>query len=134
VTDDNRLVGVVDQADLMEQFLTLRQRDQVFVQISGMSVHDPAVLDGIYSLTGKAMKRMAKVDRPRVFYLHVTEYEQDGLASKFSLRARLNTDGGMYYVKGAGWNLYKVMSELLEVLETKVRREKDKLLDRRKGR
>ncbi|HIJ17898.1 MAG TPA: CBS domain-containing protein [Thermoplasmata archaeon] len=134
VTEDERLVGVVDQSDLMAQLLSLRPRDQVFVQISGMTIHEPDVLDGLYSLIGKAMKRVAKMDRPRVFYLHVTTYDTEGLASKFSLRVRLNTDGAMYYVKGAGWDLYKAMSDVLEALETKVRREKEKSLDRRKGR
>jgi len=134
VTEEGRLVGVVDQADLMEQLLSLRPRDQVFVQISGMKMHEPDVLDGLYSLIGRAMKRVAKVDRPRVFYLHVTEYDQEGLASKFSLRARLNADSGMYFVKGAGWDLFKAMSDLLEVLDAKVRREKDKQTDHRKRR
>ncbi len=134
VTDEDRLVGVVDQADLMSQLLSLRPRDQVFVQISGMTMHEPDVLDGLYSLTGKGMKRVAKMDRPRVFYLHVATYDHEGMASKFSLRARLNTDEAMYYVHGAGWDLYKAMSDLLETLETKVRREKEKQQDRRKKR
>jgi ribosome-associated translation inhibitor RaiA len=104
----------------------------VFVQISGMSVHEPDVLEGLYSLIGKAMKRIAKMDRPRVFYLHVTTYDHEGLTNKFSLRARLNTDRAMFYVRGSGWDLYKTMSSLLEALETKVRRDKDKRLDRRR--
>lgn len=134
VTEADRLVGVVDQADLMEQFMRLRPRDDVFVQISGMTIHEPDLLDGLYSLIGKGMKRIAKMDHPRVFNLHITTYDQEGLASKFSLRARLNTDGAMYYVKGAGWDLFKTMSDLLEVLETKVRKEKEKLQDKRQGR
>ncbi len=134
VTEGDKLVGVVDQADLMEQLLRLRPRDQVFVQISGMKMHEPDVLDGLYSLIGRGMKRVAKMDRPRVFYLHVATYEHEGLASKFSLRARLNTDSAMYYVRGAGWDLYKAMSDLLETLEAKVRREKEKELDKRKSR
>lgn len=134
VTEEERLVGVVDQADLMEQLLSLRPRDQVFVQISGLTAHDPDVLDGLYSMIGKGMKRLAKMERPRVFYLHVTTYDHEGLASKFSLRARLNTDGGMYYVRGAGWDLFKTASGLLETLEAKVRRQKEKEQDRRQRR
>lgn len=134
VTEDDRLVGVVDQSDLMEQLLSLRPRDQVFVQISGMTIHEPDVLDGLYSIIGKGMKRMAKMERPRVFYLHLTTYDHEGLASKFSIRARMNTDSRMYYVRGAGWDLYKTTSDLLETLEGKVRREKEKEQDRRQKR
>lgn len=134
VTEEERLVGVVDQADLMEQVLKLRPRDEVFVQVSGMTMHEPEVLDGLYSLIGRGMKRMAKLDRPRVFYLHVAAHDQDGLTSKFSLRGRLNTDSAMYHVRGSGWDLHKALSDLLETLETKVRREKEKELDKRRGR
>lgn len=132
VTEEGRLVGVVDQSDLMEELLTLKPRDQVFVQISGMTLHEPDLVDGMYDLIGKGMKRISKMERPKVLYLHVVTYDQEGLASKFSLRARMNTEAGMYYVRNSGWDLFKSTSDLLESLETKVRREKGKSLDRKK--
>ena len=45
-----------------------------------------------------------------------------------------NTAARMYYVRGAGWDLYKTTSDLLETLEGKVRREKEKEQDRRQKR
>jgi hypothetical protein len=46
----------------------------------------------------------------------------------------MNSDSGMYFVKGAGWDLFKAMSDLLDVLEAKVKRQREKELDKRKGR
>jgi CBS domain-containing protein len=134
VVDDGKLVGVVDQSDLMEQLINLRPRDQVFVQISGLGMQEPDVYDGLYDLIGRGMKRIDKMERPRVFYLHIAAYDQAGMTSKYSLRARLNTEKNMYYVRHADWDLYKAASTLLESLETKVRREREKKLDEKKRR
>jgi len=134
VVDDGRLVGVVDQSDLMEQLINLRPREQVFVQISGLGMQEPDVYDGLYDLIGRGMKRVDKMERPRVFYLHIAAHDQEGATSKYSLRARLNTEKNMYYVGHSDWDLYKATSTLLEALESKVRREREKRLDDRKRR
>ncbi|MCJ7489825.1 MAG: CBS domain-containing protein, partial [Thermoplasmata archaeon] len=43
VVEGDKLVGVVDQSDMMEQLMGLKEREQVFVQISGLDVEDPDV-------------------------------------------------------------------------------------------
>lgn len=131
VVEDDRLVGVVDQSDMMEQLIGLRERDQVFVQISGLDVADPEVYDALYDLAGKGLRRINKMERPRVFNLHVASHEKDGLARKYSLRARLKTEGNMYYVSASDWDLYRSLSSLLESLERNVRRERSKALDKK---
>lgn len=134
VADDGKLVGVVDQSDLMEQLISLRPRDSVFVQISGIALHAPDAYDGLYELIGKGMKRIAKMERPRVFYVHIISYDEEGLTSKYSVRARLSTEKNMYYVRNSDWNVYKAMSDLLESLEGKIRKQREKALSERKKR
>ena len=132
VVDGNgKLLGVVDQSDMMEQLIGLREREQVFVQISGLAVEDPDVFDSLYDLAGKGLRRINKMERPRVFNLHVNLYERDGLTRKYSMRARLRTDGNMYYASASGWEPMRCLSTLLESLEGNVRRVKSKELDRK---
>jgi CBS domain-containing protein len=132
VTENGRLVGVVDQADLMEQLIALKPRDEVFVQISGLRPLDPDVYEGLYGVIGKGMRRINKMVRPRAFNVHVVTYEEDGLTAKYSMRARLTTDKELYYVSSFGWDPHTTMSDLLEALEKKVRKQRGKLLTRRK--
>jgi len=134
VVDDGRLVGVVDQSDLMEQMISLKPRDSVFVQISGIGIQAPDAYDGLYELIGKGMKRIAKMERPRVFYVHIASYDEEGLTSKYSVRARLSTERNMYYVRNSDWNMFRAMSDLLESLEGKVRKQREKALAVRKKR
>jgi CBS domain-containing protein/ribosome-associated translation inhibitor RaiA len=132
VTEDDRLIGVVSQADLMEQILSLKPTEGVYVQITGMNEDDPDVYNVLYDLIGKSMKRIDKIQPPRVFTVHVSVYHNEGLRSKYSLVCRLTTTRKMYYARATDWDLYKTMDTVLDSLEKNVRREHDKMLDQRK--
>lgn len=132
VCEDERLVGVVSQADLMEQVLSLKQKEGVYVQITGLNEEDPDVYSVLYEQIEKSMKRIDKIDSPRVFTVHVSTYHSEGLRSKFSLHARLTTEHRMYYASGTDWDLYKTMDAVLEQLERSVKKEHEKQLDMRR--
>lgn len=134
VHEDGRLVGVVSQADLMEQILSLKPTEGVYVQITGLNEEDPDVYNVLYDLIGKSMKRIDKIQRPRVFTVHVSVYHNEGMRSKYSLSGRLTTERKMYYAHSTDWDLYRTMDVLLDSLEKSVRREHEKQLDQRKAR
>lgn len=129
VTEEGKLVGVVSQVDLMEQFISLMPREGVYVQITGLDAGDPEVYEILYDIIGKSMKRIDRVESPRVFSIHVSVYNHEGLKSKYSLGARLTTEKRMYYVKVVDWDLYKATDELLKMLEGNVKRGHEKQLD-----
>jgi len=134
VQDEGKLVGVVSQADLMEQILSLKPTKGVYVQITGLNEEDPEVYDVLYDLIGKSMKRIDKIQSPRVFTIHVTSYHTDGMRSKYSLSGRLTTDKKMYFARSTDWDLYRTMDMMLDSLEKSVKREHERQLDQRKGR
>jgi CBS domain-containing protein/ribosome-associated translation inhibitor RaiA len=132
VADEGKLVGVVSHADIMEQVISLLPRDGVYVQITGLDAEDPEVYELLYEMIEKSMKRIDRFQSPRVFTIHVTTYHQDGMKSKYSIRARLTTDHGMHYAKAADWNLNKGVYSSLEMLERNLRKDHEKKLDKRK--
>lgn len=129
VTDEGKLVGVLSQVDLMEQVISLVPREGVYVQITGLDVGDPEVYDILYEMIGKSMKKIDRVLPPRLFSMHVSIYNHEGLKSKYSLGARLTTAKHMYYGKTVDWNLYKATDALLSMLEANVKRDHEKQLD-----
>lgn len=129
VTEEGKLVGVVSQVDLMEQFISLMPREGVYVQITGLDVGDPDVYEVLYEIIGKSMKKIDRIDSPRVFSLHVSVYNHEGLKSKYSLGARLTTAKNLYYVKVVDWDLYKATDELLRMLEHNVKKGHERQLD-----
>lgn len=132
VHEDQKLVGVVSQADLMEQIISLKPTEGVYVQLTGLNEEDPDVYDVLYDLIGKSMKRIDKIQPPRVFTVHVTTYHHEGMRSKFSLTGRLTTTKKMYYSRATDWDLYKTMDSMLDSLEKNVKREHEKVLDQRR--
>ncbi len=132
VAEDGKLVGVVSQADLMEQVISLKTREGVYVQITGLDEEDPDVYTILYEQIEKSMRRIDKIQFPRVFTVHVSAYHHDGLRSKYSLHARLTTDRGMYYASGTDWDLHRTVDSLLDQLEKTVKREHERQRDSRK--
>jgi predicted transcriptional regulator/ribosome-associated translation inhibitor RaiA len=132
VAEEMNLVGVVSHADIMEQVISLRPQEGVYVQITGLDVEDPEVYETMYDLIGKSMKRIDKIESPKVFSVHVTAYHQEGLKSKFSVGSRLTTGKGMYYSKGSDWDLYRTLDTSLDMLEKNIKKEHERRLDARK--
>jgi len=132
VHEGERLVGVVSQADLMEQVISLKKREGVYVQITGLVEEDPDVYNVLYDQIEKAMNRIDKIQFPRVFTVHIQTYHSEGMRSKYSIHGRLTTDRSMYYASQTDWSLYKTMDALLNHLEKTVKREHEKTLDLRK--
>jgi len=135
IEEDRRLVGVVTQADLVETILSQKEREGVYVQITGLAEEDPSVYDTLYGQIEKSMKRLTKLGMtPRVFTLHVVSYHHEGPRQKYSLRARLATIDGMHYSRAFDWDLFKALDGLLDHLEGSLRKEKGRELTRRRGR
>ena len=134
VAEEMRLVGVVSHTDIMEQIISLRPQEGVYVQITGLDAEDPEVYEIMYDLIGRSMKRIDKMEPPKVLSVHVTSYHQDGLKSKSSLGARLTTDRGMYYSKASDWDLYRSLDTALDMMEKNIKKEREKRLDARKRR
>jgi len=132
VEEQAKLVGVISQADLMEQIISLKKMEGVYVQITGLNEDDPEVYTVMYDQIEKSMKRIDKIQFPRVFTVHVSVYHHEGTRSKYSLHGRLTTDRNMYYANSTDWDLFKTMDSLLDQLEKNMKREHEKSLDLRK--
>lgn len=134
VQENEKLVGVVSQADLMEQVISLKKKEGVYVQITGLDEEDPEVYSVLYEQIEKAMKRIDKIQFPRVFTVHVSTYHTEGLRSKHSIHARLTTDRNLYYSNQTDWDLFKTMDLVLDQLEKNIKRDHEKRLDLKKNR
>lgn len=134
VVEGERLVGVVTKADLMEQIISLKPKEGVYVQITGLDEEDPDVYTALYDLIEKSMKRIDRMDPPKVFTIHVSVYHHEGMRSKYSLHARLTTQKGVHMGSNTDWSLYRTLDSLLMQLERKIKNEHERTLDDRKQR
>jgi CBS domain-containing protein len=132
VTDEDQPVGIVTKLDLMHFLAGLRERDQLFVEISGLEDEPAETFDEIYATVQKEMRRIAQLVTPKTLSLHVQKYKPDGDRWKFSIRCRFQTAHQMYYASEFDWDLHLAMKKLLETLYKRIVKDKDRMVTERK--
>lgn len=120
VIEDEKMVGVVTKYDLMEYIASFKEREVLFVQISGLENVPRSSRDTVFSAVQNSMEKFARVERPLFCTIRVTCYEREGRSKKYSLQCRLATEKKTYYAKAFSWKLLNALNELLRHLDDQV--------------
>ncbi len=134
ICEKRKPLGIITPLDLIELIVRMIKRESLYVQITGLDEEDTDYYDDMYDLIEKYMKKINKIQRTRLFSLHVTQYHDKSLLKEYELRARLSTDKHLFYAQGKGWNLMLALDEVLDVLDGIVTKDKDRRLGARKKR
>jgi len=132
VVEDRKLVGILTQYDIIEMMAACKEREMMFVQISGLDDEDKYYSDAIDAQIQYDMGKVAKIKKPQSLTIHITKYSAQGAKHKYSMNARLILDGCMIAAKEVGWDLQKTFEDLLKKLVTMVTDLKDVKLDSKK--
>ncbi|MDG6221104.1 MAG: CBS domain-containing protein, partial [Candidatus Thermoplasmatota archaeon] len=131
ITENGNLKGLITEEDLLELVVSLKEREGVFVQLSGLENVDSDVYDTIYEIVGKSMKKIAKLWSPQTLMMHFTMHNTDGGEAKHSVHVRLNTKKTVFYASAVNWNIYAAVDEALDEMEHMARKEREKLKKQR---
>jgi len=126
VVEDGQPIGILTKADLMHFFAGLQEREQIFVEISGLEDEPAEAYDRIYETIQKEMKRIGQLTSPRTLSLHVQKYKPEGDRWKYSLRCRYQTAHRLYYANHYDWDLDLALTGLLEGLYHRLVKEKER--------
>ena len=129
VVDEGRMVGIITAYDVLELVASVRLRDMVYTQISGLEEEDRFSLDSMEKEVQAGLAKIAKITRPLLFTIHVSKYNNTGNSAKYSLTGRLNTEGSHYMAKAVDWSLPRATEELMDTLERLVKERKEHALD-----
>ncbi len=120
VIESNALVGVITEYDVLELISACRERDMLFVQISGLEDDEKDYTDAIYKDIEAMVAKVSKIYKPESLNIHVTRYNEAGGNPKYSITARLFINGTGLMMKEVGYDLTKTMSDLIKKLEAAV--------------
>lgn len=120
VLEGDELVGILTQYDIVELISACREREVLYVQISGLDDDDKAYHDSIYDIIGKEVEKIAKISRPSSLTMHVAKYNEKGENNKYSITARLSTDSYNLSLKEVGWDLIRVVNDLMKRMTSEV--------------
>jgi CBS domain-containing protein/ribosome-associated translation inhibitor RaiA len=126
IAEKDRPVGVLAQTDVLEYLTSLKEREGMYLNITGLDDHDPDTYDGIYSIIEKAMKRIMSFAAPQVLTMHIARHNTKGDVSKHSIRVRLQTRKGLYLASTFGWDVFSATDDAMGKLETQIRRDADR--------
>jgi CBS domain-containing protein/ribosome-associated translation inhibitor RaiA len=132
VVEDNKLVGILTQYDIIELMAACKEREMMFVQISGLDDKDKGLSDSIYGLIEREMGKISKVRKPQSLTVHAAKHKAQGINNKYSLSARLILDNGVIVAKESEWDLIKGFEDLMKKLDAMVMERKDMEIDHRK--
>ncbi len=125
VMENGELKGVVTQYDILEVVAACREREMLFVQLSGLSDSDKEYTDQIYADIQSEITKISKVGRPSSLTLHYGKYNDNGGRQKYSVTARLALDSDVFTAKEVGWDMVKVSSDLMKKITSAVMDRKD---------
>jgi CBS domain-containing protein len=120
VTESGGLVGVITEYDIVELISACRERDMLFVQISGLEEDEKDYTDAIYADIEAMVAKVSKIYKPESLNIHVTRYNEVGGNPKYSITARMFINGTGLMTKEVGYDLTKTMSDLIKKLEAAV--------------
>lgn len=125
VLESGKAVGVVTQYDILEVVSACKQRDTLFIQLSGLSDDDKESTDEIYKCIETELSKVAKVGNPSSLTVHYAKYKETGDRQKYSVSARLALDSEVFTAKAIEWDLIKVTRDLMKKIADSVMSRKD---------
>lgn len=116
VMDGDEMVGILTEYDIIEMISACREREQLYVQISGLEDEDKIYADSMYADIGTEMSRISKIYKPESLTIHVTRYNDMGDRKKYSLIGKLFINGRTINAKEIGWDLVATNNDLVKKL------------------
>ena len=116
VVEGKTLVGIITEFDILELISACRERDMMFVQISGLDEEEKFAMESIYSEIESMVAKISKMYKPESLTMHVSRYNDAGGNFKYSISARLFIDGTAVQMKEVGWDLVQTASVLVKKL------------------
>jgi CBS domain-containing protein len=132
VVEGGKLIGIVTKYDMIELVASLRQRNMMYTQISGLKDEDRFSHDMMIKEIETSMRKISPITTPMMFNLHVGIYNDEGLNYKYSLHGRLTTDEKMYTASSVDWDLIRATASLMKTFERRVIENKEEKLDHRR--
>ena len=132
VVEGKTLVGIITEFDILELISACRERDMLFVQISGLEDDEKMAVEPIYADIETMVSKISKIYKPESLTMHVSRYNDVGGSFKYSVSARLFINGTAVQMKEVGWDLVQTCSTLIKKLEDAVINMKDSKVTFRK--
>ncbi|MCQ2071400.1 MAG: CBS domain-containing protein, partial [archaeon] len=113
ILDEGEMVGIVTEFDIIELMAACIEREEVFVQISGLSSEDKIYSESMYADIQAELSKISKIAKPESLNIHVSRYNEGGEKKKYSITAKMFIGGKTVNAKEFGWDLVQTNRNIL---------------------
>ncbi len=132
VTEDDKLVGILTQYDIIELISACRERQYLFIQLSGLDDEDKPLAPSIYDTIKDEVEKINKMATPESLSINIAKYNEKGDKNKYSVTGRLIANGRAFSAKQVDWDLIKTVDDLMKKIVDMVKDDKDSTTTLRK--
>lgn len=129
IVEDDAPIGVVTTRDMLEFYLSKREKKGAYVQITGLGKEDSIVAATTDRMVRDTVQKISSFVPIQFLFLHTKRHEKGG-KTKYSVRCRLMTDKGILISKAVGWDLRDAAGQALDELERIAIKGKEKARDK----
>ncbi|MBL7160287.1 MAG: CBS domain-containing protein [Candidatus Aenigmarchaeota archaeon] len=124
VVEDEKFLGIITPATILK--LAGRKVAGVYVSISGQQKEGPFIRAVIDEQLRNEIKKLGKFIPIDYLAFHIDRYKEKGKRVKYSLKARLITEKGMFFADDHAWDITQAVSGVLAKLEREVIKRKER--------
>jgi hypothetical protein len=117
IVEDNVPIGVVTIKDLLEVYVAGLAQKGMYYHIIGLEKEDESVVDTVNRMIADTMQKISFMVPVQFAMIHFKKHEAGGLKSKWSVRARVMTDKGMFISKSWAWDPRDAVGKATDHLE-----------------
>lgn len=129
IEDAGKPVGVVAQKDMLE-LIASSESQGIYVQITNKVRMDEFTREKLDDIVQDSVQKIGEIFEPQALFLHIKTHEKGG-RTKYSVRMRLKTASKTFSAKAWGWQLLKVVTDVLGLVEKSTIKRKEKRISRR---
>jgi len=136
IEDKGKLSGIITPKLILELVTKEHFRkniEGVYVRISGLQEEDTFIKSVVDEEIRNEIRKLGKVIPIDYMVLHVKKHKKTGDRQKYSVKGRLITERGYFFASDYGWDITKVIREILHKFEKEIIKKKEKSEVYRRG-
>lgn len=132
VMDGKEMVGILTEYDIIELLSSCREREALFVQISGLDDEDKTYTAAMYKDIETEVVKISRIYKPESLTIHVARYNDEGERKKYSLSGKMFVNGMTFNAKTVDWDLVRANNDLIKKISDMILEKKDSRVTFRK--
>jgi len=124
IEDRGRVAGIITPRLILK--LIGKKVEGIYVRISGLQEEDNFIKSVVDEEIRNEVRKLGKFFPIKQMIIHVDKYHETGKRIKYSVKARMMTERGMFFADDHAWDVTKAVRGILQKFEREILEKKEK--------